>query len=244
MVLALRWFAFRLSLLSTFGSCAKQPGFTTLTSTAILFAKTSLHLPAQSLIIIGVLSPASGILGSLLWPRLQRRLAWSNLKVLVWLVGLVSLVPAYGVLGFLPIFKGAGFGGLTTSGEMFALAVYFGSVYGAFQGYARALYAELIPPGEEARWYASSSLSIVPSSDRWQRYGLFSITDKSSSFLGPLVVGVIADTTGNIRYSFFFLLFMIWSAVPLLAWVDVEQGREDARGSDAVVSIEWVPFLP
>lgn len=53
------------------------------------------------------------------------------------------------------------FGGLTTPGEMYALAVVFGSVYGAFQGYARAFYAELIPPGEEARWY-----------------GLFSITDK------------------------------------------------------------------
>ena len=39
-----------------------------------------------------------------------------------------------------------------------------GSVYGAFQGYARAFYAELLPPGEEARWY-----------------GLFSITDKVSS---------------------------------------------------------------
>ncbi len=38
-----------------------------------------------------------------------------------------------------------------------------GSVYGAFQGYARAFYAEFIPPGEEARWY-----------------GLFSITDKAS----------------------------------------------------------------
>ena len=38
-----------------------------------------------------------------------------------------------------------------------------GSVYGAFQGYARAFYAELLPPGEEARWY-----------------GLFSITDKVS----------------------------------------------------------------
>ena len=40
-----------------------------------------------------------------------------------------------------------------------------GSVYGAFQGYARAFYAELLPPGEEARWY-----------------GLFSITDKVPIF--------------------------------------------------------------
>jgi len=61
-------------------------------------------------------------------------------------------------------------------------------VYGTFQGYARAFYAESIPRGEEARWY-----------------GLFSITDKSSSFLGPLVVGVIADLTGNIRYAFLLL---------------------------------------
>ena len=43
-----------------------------------------------------------------------------------------------------------------------------GSVYGAFQGYARAFYAEFIPPGEEARWY-----------------GLFSITDKVSSTFYP-----------------------------------------------------------
>ncbi|KAG5651552.1 hypothetical protein H0H81_008262 [Sphagnurus paluster] len=87
-----------------------------------------------------------------------------------------------------------------------------GSVYGAFQGYARAFYAELLPPGEEARWY-----------------GLFSITDKSSSFIGPLIVGLIADTTGNIRYAFFFLVAMIWMAVPVLMSVDVDKGRKDAR---------------
>ena len=45
------------------------------------------------------------------------------------------------------------FVGLTTPGEMFGLAVIFGSVYGAFQGYARAFHGELIPRGEEARWY-------------------------------------------------------------------------------------------
>ncbi len=108
-------------------------------------------------------------------------------------------------------------------------------MYGAFQGYARAFYSELIPHGEEARWYA-----------------LFSITDKvrhsplllllhplilnyqlvshhqSSSFVGPLVVGLIADTTGNIRYAFFFLVVMVLAAVPVLVSIDVERGRRDA----------------
>ena len=47
--------------------------------------------------------------------------------------------------------------------------------------------------------------------------------------MGPLVVGLIADTTGNIRYSFFFLVTMILLAVPVLMAVDVERGREDAQ---------------
>ncbi|PFH48528.1 hypothetical protein AMATHDRAFT_5727 [Amanita thiersii Skay4041] len=187
-------------------------GFTTITSTAILFGKTVLHMSPSSLVIIGAVTPTAGILGSILWPHLQKRFAWSNLRVLVTLVLMASAIPVYGCLGFIIQGTGARFGGLTTPAEMFGLAVYFGSVYGAFQGYARAFYAELLPPGEEARWYA-----------------LFSITDKSSSFLGSLIVGLISDITGNIRYSFFFLVFMVWAAVPILGCVNVERGREAAK---------------
>lgn len=86
------------------------------------------------------------------------------------------------------------------------------------------------------------------------RYGLFSITDKvcmylrlinasrllhtylstlsfnkSSSFIGPLLVGLISDLTGNIRYAFFFLVVMLWAAIPVLRSVDVERGRTDAQ---------------
>jgi len=187
-------------------------GFTTITSTAVLFSKTVLLMPASSLILIGVIVPTFGIIGSLAWPYLQRRLGFGNLKMVMILVILASLVPAYGCLGFLPVFQRIGFGGMNNPNEMYGLAVYFGFVYGAFQAYARAFYAELIPKGEEAKWYA-----------------LFSITDKSSSFVGPLVVGLIADVTGNIRYSFFFMVFMIWLAVPILLSVDVERGRTDAE---------------
>jgi len=169
-------------------------------------------MPASSLILIGIITPTSGILGSLLWPQIQRKFSLSNLSTLVILVLLASLIPLYGCLGFLFQIFSFRFGGLTAPGEMFGLAVIFGLVYGAFQGYARAFYAELIPRGEEARWY-----------------GLFSITDKSSSFVGPLVVGVIADLTGNIRYAFIFLVGMIWIAVPILWSVDKEKGRMDAR---------------
>ncbi|KAF8321216.1 autophagy-type protein 22 [Clavulina sp. PMI_390] len=204
------WFLFAWFILSD--------GFTTITSTAILFGKTSLHMGATSLMLIGAISPAAGVLGAIVAPIVQKRLDYSNLKMLVMLVSLAAVLPAYGCLGFLPIFGAevtvntTRFGGLTTPAEMYALGVYFGFLYGAFQSYARAVYSELIPPGEEARWY-----------------GLYSITDKSSSFFGPLVVGIIADATGNIRYAFFFLVFMMLIPIPILRTVDMAGGRRDAQ---------------
>jgi UMF1 family MFS transporter len=83
----------------------------------------------------------------------------SLLRVLILLIIAASVIPLYGVIGlFAP--RGTRWG-LRVPAEMFVLAVYFGALYGAFQSYARALYVEIIPPGEEARWY-----------------GLFSVTDK------------------------------------------------------------------
>lgn len=120
-------------------------GFTTITSTAVLFAKTTLHLPATALVIVGVLTPTAGIAGSLVWPRIQRAAGWANIRVVLVLVFLASLIPLYGCIGFLSIFQGNGtapgkyrFGGLTTQGEMFALAVYFGMRLRFLRGTARS----------------------------------------------------------------------------------------------------------
>lgn len=94
-------------------------GFTSITSTAVLFASTTLGMPTSSLILVMILSPLAGILGSLAWPRLQKRMEWTNERALVWLVVGAAIVPAYGCLGFL-IEGGHGlrFGGLTTPAEV------------------------------------------------------------------------------------------------------------------------------
>jgi hypothetical protein len=58
---------------------------------------------------------------------------------------------------------------------------------------------------------------------------LLGVLQQSSSFIGPLVVGLVADLTDNILYAFLFLVFMLWAALPVLAGVDVERGRPDAQ---------------
>lgn len=96
-------------------------------------------MPASSLIIVGVMVPTFGIIGSLAWPHLQRRLGFGNLRMVMILVILASLVPAYGCLGFLPVFQRIGFGGLNSPNEIYGLAVYFGILLGIFLPFVRAL---------------------------------------------------------------------------------------------------------
>ena len=144
--------------------------FTMITSTAVLFGKTTLHMAPFWLVLVGVLAPSMGIAWSLALPYIQRELGWSNLRIVTLLALLVSCIPAYGCFGFILLVKhNLPFGRLTTSGEMFDLSIYFdtcwklrcdvycfwtGFVYVAFQSYVRACYAGLIPKGEEVRWYA------------------------------------------------------------------------------------------
>ena len=55
------------------------------------------------------------------------------------------------------------------------------------------------------------------------------LTRQSSSFVGPLIIGLIADSTANIPYTFFFLVIMVWPAVLVLLSVNVDQGWIDAQ---------------
>jgi MFS transporter, UMF1 family len=191
-------------------------GFATITSTAILFAKTVLGMEPAGLATIGILTTASGILGSILWPRvLTPRIKFlhnSPHRTIVFILCLTLFLPLYGLLGFLPIFKSLGWGGLLHKNEMFFLAVGFGFLFGGLQGYCRSLFAELVPAGLEANMFA-----------------LYAVTDKGSSAIGPAIVGVITDLTHEIRWSFLFLGAMIAASIPLMAKIDVVRGKADAR---------------
>ena len=127
------------AFLNVYSLMSPIPGFVTITSTAVLFAKTVLFMPASSLILVGVIVPTFGIIGSLAWPHLQRRLGLGNLRMVMILVILASLVPAYGCLGFLQVFQRNGFGGLNSPNEIYGLAVYFGTLPRIFPALVRTL---------------------------------------------------------------------------------------------------------
>ena len=183
----------------------------TVSATAILFARTELHLTTVAIAVLSITATTSGIAGAFTWPIISRRLALKNNHTIIACIVLMEFVPIYGLMGYLPFVKAWGVGGLQQAWEIFPLAVVHGFVMGGLSSYCRSFFGLLIPPDRVAAFYA-----------------LYAITDKGSSAVGPAVVGAIVDATGTIRPAFAFLAVLIALTVPLMWMVDVERGRGDA----------------
>lgn len=184
----------------------------TTSSTAILFAKTTLHMEAWALGMISVISTTAGIAGALSWSWISRRFSLKPHHTLLACIALFELIPMYGLLGYLPIVRRWSVGGLQQPWEMYPMAAVYGFVLGGLSSYCRAVYGELIPPGSEAAFYA-----------------LYAITDKGSSVFGPFIVGAIIDGTGEIRPAFWFLACLVGLPAPLVYFVNVERGKLEAE---------------
>jgi len=184
----------------------------TTSSTAILFAKTQLHMEPWALGMINVISTATGIIGAFSWSWISRRFNLQVHQTILACIGLFEIIPLYGLLGYLPFVRNWGVFGLQQPWEMYPLAAIYGFVLGGLSGYCRSLYGELIPPGSEAAFYA-----------------LYAITDKGSSVFGPAIVGAIIDASGEIRPAFWFLAVVVGLPAPLIYFIDVDRGRAEGE---------------
>jgi len=185
----------------------------TISGTAVLFARTELKMGTIAIALLSITSIGSGIVGAFAWPRMQKHFGLQPKSILLCCVAGMEIIPLYGLLGYIPLFQELGFIGLQQAWEIYPIAVLHGVVMGGISSYARSVYAPLIPEGKEAQFFA-----------------LFAVTDKGSSAFGPALVGYIVDHAGSIRPAFIFLAVLVVLPAPLLWWLDVEKGREDARG--------------
>ncbi|KAK3847897.1 MAG: autophagy-related protein 22-like protein [Linnemannia gamsii] len=184
-------------------------GYTSIANVAVLFAKTSLHLSQTLLILLSLVVPICALIGTLAFPRLQKALGYDQKQMVMLLLVLLVMVPVYGTLGLiLPFWPH-----LSSAKELFALASYYGLLIGAVQSFCRSMFADLVPKGRESEFF-----------------GLYAITDKGSSWLGPLAIAAITDATQEIRYAFVFLLVLLSLPIPIIYFgVDMHQGRLDAE---------------
>lgn len=89
---------------------------------------------------------------------------------------------------------------LQTETQFYLMAAAIGCVQGGIQSLSRAYYSRLIPPGKAGQYF-----------------GFYNMVGKFAAVLGPLVVGVTAQLTGNPRLAILSLLiFFVVGAVLLI----------------------------
>lgn len=92
---------------------------------------------------------------------------------------------------------------MSTSIEFYMLAVALGLVQGGVQSLSRSLFSQLIPPGKNGEYF-----------------GFLNMLGKAAAVIGPLLVGVVAASTGNSRIGLLSILLLFLSGMWFLHKVD------------------------
>ncbi|KAF9070105.1 autophagy-related protein 22-like protein [Rhodocollybia butyracea] len=96
--------------------------------------------------------------------------------------------------------------------EFWFYNVVFGIFQAPYYAFSQTMMAELTPPGYDNMFF-----------------GIFGLSNRASSVIGPNVIQAIIDKSGNNWMGFPFL-FALCAAASLIIWfgIDVEKGRRDA----------------
>jgi UMF1 family MFS transporter len=98
-----------------------------------------------------------------------------------------------------------------TEREFFILAVLIALVMGGTQALSRSLFSLFIPAGKEAEYFS-----------------VYEISDKGTSWLGPLVFGLALDLTNSYRVAILSLIVFFVLGLVLLLRVNVQRAIADA----------------
>jgi UMF1 family MFS transporter len=160
-----------------------------------------LQLEQSTLIAVILMIQFVAFFGALFWGKLA---GWIGAKQSV----VVSLVIWSGVV----IYAYGGLKGPTATAQFFILGVFIALVMGGSQAISRSLFAQMVPNGKEAEFFS-----------------FYEISERGTSWVGPLVFGLANQLFGNLRYAILSLIFFFIMGLILLPFVNVTKAITDAK---------------
>jgi UMF1 family MFS transporter len=103
---------------------------------------------------------------------------------------------------------------LETKAHFYALALLVASVQGGAQALSRSLFASLVPREKMAEFF-----------------GFFGVVEKFAGVAGPALFALVLHLTGSIRLGVLSIVPFFVAGIVLLARVDVDRGRAEARAA-------------
>ena len=162
-------------------------------------------LDQSTLIIVILMIQFMAFAGALLWGMLA---GWFGAKRSI----ILSLVIWAGVT----IYAYFGLKGPSRVLEFFLLGACIAIVLGGSQAISRSLYAQIIPAGNQAEYYS-----------------FYEVSDKGTSWFGPLLFGLVNQLTGSLRPAILSLIFFFVVGLILLPFVNVKKAMEDVKAFEA-----------
>ncbi|KAF4619178.1 hypothetical protein D9613_004862 [Agrocybe pediades] len=156
---------------------------------------------------LGLAQAITSTMSTLGFSYFQRYFKISTKKMFIVTNVVTILIPFWGMLGIWT--NKIGF---HNAWEFWAYNVVFGLFQAPYYAFSQTMMAELTPPGFDNMFF-----------------GLFGLSNRASSMIGPNVIQAIIDSSGNNWKGFPFLFALCFSA-SLVIWffIDVEKGRRDA----------------
>ena len=106
---------------------------------------------------------------------------------------------------------------LQTARDFYIMGAVIGIVMGGSQALSRSLYSLMIPAGKEAEFFS-----------------IYEISDKGTSWLGPIIFGLTYQITKSYRLAILSIAIFFISGLALLAFVNVRKAIVEAGGKAVV----------
>lgn len=164
-----------------------------------------LEVPQDTLIAVILMIQFVAFGGALFWGKLAK---WIGAKQSI----IISLVIWSGVV----IFAYGGMQGENRVTEFIILGAMIAVVLGGSQAISRSLFAQMIPKGKEAEYYS-----------------FYEVSERGTSWTGPLIFGLANQMFGSLRYGILALIFYFIAGLIVLPLVNVNKAKEDVKRYDA-----------
>ena len=175
------------------------------TFAAAPLARGGVGLPQNLLIAAILMIQFVAFGGALFWGRLAK---WIGAKRSI----IVSLVIWSGVV----IYAYGGLKGDNRILEFFILGIFIALVMGGSQAISRSLFAQMIPNGKEAEFYS-----------------FYEVSERGTSWTGPLVFGLANQLFGSLRFGILALIFYFIAGLIVLPFVNVPKAMADVKEYDS-----------
>ena len=103
------------------------------------------------------------------------------------------------------------FGFFQTKTQAWVMAGFIAIVLGGSQALSRSLFSRMIPAGREASFF-----------------GIYEVSERGTSWMGPLIFSIVVARTGSFRYALLSLIIFFIAGMILLTLTDTDRAIHDA----------------